>query len=282
MCGFEDIEIHMRPRLNHLACARWFRDTCAMRCLSRIIAGACALFLICFSALAGERLTVFAAASLKGALDEAVAQFPSGVVVSYGGSGLIARQVAQGAPADLVILANQDWMEWLTSTGRPKLLFRNTILGNTLVLIAPADAAPLTEVTETSILNRLSGGRIATGMTDSVPAGLYGRQWLENAGLWTALSPHLAETDNVRAALALVARGEAPLGIVYASDADAEPRVQVLYAIPPDLHDPITYPFAVIDGKNAAQATELAEFLQTSGAQAIFRKHGFAPKAGGS
>lgn len=241
----------------------------------QIIAVVCAFLFNSGPGNAEERLTVFAAASLKGALDEVVQGHAGDVAVSYGGSGLMARQVAQGAPADLVFLANTDWMDWLAAQGHPKLLNRTDLLGNTLVLVGPADAPPLAGVSAENLLTRLAGDRLAIGLTESVPAGIYGRQWLEAAGLWTILQPHLAQTDNVRAALALVSRGEVPLGVVYASDARADPNVQVLYEIPAGMHDAIVYPLAVIDNKNAAQALDLVEQLLSPKSAGIFQTHGF-------
>jgi molybdate transport system substrate-binding protein len=220
---------------------------------------------------------VFAAASLKEALDAAVVQFGQPVTVSYGGSGLIARQVAQGAPADLVILAHADWMEWLTGAQGIQPVFQQGVLRNQLVVIGASDAADLERATAAELGARLGDGRMATGMTSSVPAGLYARQWLEHIGAWSALSGRLAETENVRAALALVARKEAPLGVVYASDALAQPGVRVLYHIPPETHDDIRYPMAVINGRNAAQAIEFAHFLLSPAGQRIFVDHGFLP-----
>ena len=142
-----------------------------------------------------------------------------------------------------------------------------------LVSVAPAGTPDLDGADAAALLARLDGGRMAIGQTQSVPAGIYGREWLEKAGLWDALMPHLAETDNVRAALALVARGEAPLGVVYATDAAAEPGVRVVYHVPDDMHDPILYPAAALTGAGAA----FMAFLQGAEARAVFAAHGFVP-----
>ncbi|QGX97513.1 molybdate ABC transporter substrate-binding protein [Roseovarius faecimaris] len=248
-----------------------------MRHLFRNIAAVCALFFMSVSSSGSERVTVFAAASLKGALDEVAEMAPVEMTLSYGGSGLIARQVAQGAPADLVILANTDWMDWLVSEMPDRDLLPKNFLGNSLVLIGARDADEVTALSGKEIHRRLAGGRLAVGLTTSVPAGIYARQWLETEGIWTSLRPHLAEVDNVRAALALVARGEAPLGVVYASDALAEPRVRVLYNIPASAHEEITYPLLVLDGKNASQASVLQDYLMSEATQAVFVRHGFLP-----
>ncbi|MFX0547024.1 molybdate ABC transporter substrate-binding protein [Roseovarius sp. S1116L3] len=220
---------------------------------------------------AEARVTVFAAASLQGVLSDVAQAYPGEAVISVAGSGMIARQIANGAPADAVILANTDWMDWLEDQGLVEAARRTPLLGNRLVLIAPAGTPDLAEFSAKSLLARLDGGRLAIGQTGGVPAGIYGRQWLEAADLWTALSPHLAETDNVRAALALVARQEAPLGVVYATDAAAEPGVRVILAVPEGMHDPIVYPAAALTQVGAA----FIAFLQSPAAREIFAAHGF-------
>lgn len=228
------------------------------------------------AAFAGQGVTVFAAASLRDAMEDVVQAYDGDVVVSYGGSGQIARQVAQGAPADIIILANAAWMDWLQDQGLIEADNRLNLLQNRLVLAAPARAVPLGEISADALLERLAGGRLAIGQTRGVPAGIYGRQWLENAGVWADLSPHLAETENVRAALALIARQETPLGIVYASDARADDDVVVLYDIPADLHDPIVYPIAKLGTNNAAQADDFMEFILSETATEIFVTRGFS------
>lgn len=246
-----------------------------MNAVFRSLAAVCALILIPLHGAAKEPLTIFAAASLKDALDDAARGWAHPVVISYGGSGLIARQVAQGAPADLVVLANVVWMDWLEENG-PALQDRRDLIANRLVLVGPAGAQPLEAVDGPAMMDRLAGGRLAMGNTSGVPAGIYARQWLENTGLWAELQTHLAETENVRAALALVARGEAPLGVVYASDAQADPGVDVVYAVPGSAHDPIIYPMAVPAGPSSAQAIEFAEYLSSEQGQDVFLRHGFA------
>lgn len=227
--------------------------------------------------LADERVTVFAAASLKDALDDVAAVAPVEMVISYGGSGQIARQVALGAPADFVALANSSWMDWLVSNLPENEASPVNLLSNRLVLVGPADAERLGDVSQGAILHRLQGGRLAVGLTNSVPAGIYARQWLEFSGMWAALQPRLAEVDNVRAALALVARGETPLGVVYSSDAKAEPNVSVVHEIPAEAHDVIIYTVLVLNTKNTAQANELQSFLMGDAARSIFAGHGFLP-----
>ncbi|GAA6176684.1 molybdate ABC transporter substrate-binding protein [Sulfitobacter pacificus] len=218
-----------------------------------------------------EQITVFAAASLRGVLEDIAAPSPQKARLSFGGSGTMARQVAAGAPADVVVLANRLWMDWLTTQGINTLSVPVTIAGNRLVLIGAKAAPPLTSTDE--ITTRLGTSRLAMGQRDAVPAGTYAKQWLNHMGLWDELSTHLAETDNVRAALALVAWGEVPLGVVYASDAFAEPQVRVLLTAPLEAHEPITYLAASLTPAGAKYITNLT----TAASAAIFASHGFAP-----
>jgi molybdate transport system substrate-binding protein len=235
-----------------------------------------ALMLVAPGAWAEEGITVFAAASLRDALDDITALYPGDVAVSLGGSGLLARQIGAGAPADVVFLANADWMDWLEGQGIVDPARRVAMVGNALVVIAPVDTPDLEGTDAAALLARLDGGRMAIGQTQSVPAGMYGRAWLEASGMWDALMPQLAETDNVRAALALVALGETPLGVVYATDAVAEPGVRVVYRVPEGLHDPIRYPAAALTDAGVP----FMEFLQGAGARKVFKAHGFVPLAG--
>jgi molybdate transport system substrate-binding protein len=219
-----------------------------------------------------QPVTVFAAASLRGVLEEIAASYGAEVSLSYGGSGTMARQVAAGAPADVVALASVEWMDWLAEQGLPGPGQARTLAGNTLVVVGPRGAEPLAAAEE--IAARLGGGgRLAMGQREAVPAGAYARQWLENAGLWDSLEPRLAETDNVRAALALVARGEAPLGVVYATDAGAEPGVAVLWQVPDDMHDPIRYPAAALTPAGA----DFLDYLGGPGAARVLAAAGFTP-----
>ncbi len=216
-------------------------------------------------------VTVFAASSLRGALDEVVASYAAAVSLSFGGSGTMARQISAGAPADLVILANPIWMDWLAKNGPPTKADPVDLLSNALVLIAPASST--TKPDPANLAASLGTERIAMGQRDAVPAGIYAREWLQTTGQWDALVPHLAETDNVRSALALVARGETPLGVVYATDALAEPKVRVVYEVPAAQHSPITYPAAAFTDAGHAFLTH----LQSPDSRAIFARYGFAP-----
>lgn len=220
-----------------------------------------------------QTVTVFAAASLRGALTEIAADYPGDIALSFAGSGTIARQIAAGAPVDAVVLAHHDWAAWLEDNGYILGDTLRDVAGGQLVLVGAPDAPDIATPDAPTLLAALNGGRLAVGQRDGVPAGTYAREWLVHIGAWNTLVPHLAETDNVRAALALVAQGVAPLGLVYASDAVAEPRVRVIYAVPPDAHTPIRYPAAAVSSAGRAFVTHLG----SPQAAAIFASHGFAP-----
>ncbi|WP_031372610.1 molybdate ABC transporter substrate-binding protein [Lysobacter antibioticus] len=227
-------------------------------------------------------ITVFAAASLKESLDEAAAAYTrasgQSVRVSYAASSALARQIEQGAPADVFLSADRDWMDYLQQRKLIDAGSRRNLLGNRLVLIAAkASSAQRVALKPGVDLRPLLGdGRIALALTGSVPAGKYARAAFTSLGVWTALQPKVAEAENVRAALMLVARGEAPLGVVYASDARAEPKVRVLATFPADSHPPIVYPVARVSGSRQPRAAVFAQWLKSPAAAAIFRRHGFA------
>lgn len=233
----------------------------------------CALTLTATPMRAAD-LLVFAAASLKEPLDQLALTMP-GVVVSYGGSGTLARQVMAGAPADLVVLAHPDWMQAMDESGDLVPGSRVDVLSNTLVLVAPSGHADVS-LTPEGLVAALGDGRIAMGLTNSVPAGIYGREALTSLGLWDNLADRLAEVDSVRAALALVARGEAPLGIVYGSDARVEPLVRVVATFPEDSHVPILYQAAAVAGGNPKALTFL-DLLTSAEGQTAFAAAGFVP-----
>ena len=227
-------------------------------------------------------LTVFAAASLKESLDEAAAAYEKStgqaVRVSYAASSALARQIEQGAPADAFLSADLDWMDYLQQRELIDTDTRRNLLGNTLVLIAPAsgDTKPVALKPGIDLLPRLGGhGRIALALTASVPAGKYAKAAFTSLGTWNALAPRVAEAENVRAALRLVARGETPLGVVYGSDAQAEPKVRVVGVFPENTHAPIVYPVARIAASRNPHATAFARWLGTPAAARIFRAHGF-------
>ena len=228
-------------------------------------------------------LTVFAAASLKEALDEAAAAYrkQTGVPVrvSYAASSALARQIEQGAPADVFFSADLEWMDYLQKRNRLDVATRRSLLGNRLVLIAPrASKARVDLKRPATLLAALGDGRLAVGQTRTVPAGKYAKASLESLSLWNGVRPRLAESESVRAALMLVARGETPLGIVYASDAKAEPGVRVVATFPEDSHPPIVYPVAALRGARAAQAARFVQWLASPDADALFTKRGFAVK----
>ena len=228
-------------------------------------------------------LTVFAAASLKEALDEAAAAYrkQTGVPVrvSYAASSALARQIEQGAPADVFFSADLEWMDYLQKRNRLDVATRRSLLGNRLVLIAPrASKAQVDLKRPATLLAALGDGRLAVGQTRTVPAGKYAKASLESLSLWNGVRPRLAESESVRAALMLVARGETPLGIVYASDAKAEPGVRVVATFPEDSHPPIVYPVAALRGARAAQATRFVQWLASPDVDALFTKRGFAVK----
>ncbi|MFC7474138.1 molybdate ABC transporter substrate-binding protein [Dankookia sp. GCM10030260] len=230
-------------------------------------------------------LTVFAAASLQDGLRaleplwRAAAAGNPPVRFSFAASSALARQVEQGAPADLFLSADEPWMDYLAQRGLILRESRVSPLGNALVLIAPADStlsppAPGPGMDLAGLLG--PQGRLATGDPAHVPAGLYAKAALENFGQWAVIAPRLARAENVRAALLLVERGEAPLGIVYATDARASQGVKVLGTFPPGSHPPVTYPFAVT--RRAADrpaARMLLAFLAGPVAAETWRRFGF-------
>ena len=229
---------------------------------------------------APEPILVFAAASLQGSLDDVATAWTkrSGQVVkiSYAGSSALAKQIAQGAPADVFISADEQWMDTLQTQGTIDPATRFDLVGNRLVLIAPVDGGPRTvALTQRGLVAALGNGRLAMAETTTVPAGRYGRAALTALNLWTTVSAHLAESDNVRGALAFVARGEAPLGIVYATDARAEPRVRVVATFPARTHPRIVYPAARVRVADARRSTGFLAWLRGREAQAAFARAGF-------
>ena len=226
-------------------------------------------------------ITVFAAASLQDALDGAAKDFTaaSGITVkiSFEASSTLARQIEAGAPADLFASADLDWMDYLANRHLIVPQSRVNLLGNRLVVIAPKDAPFATLALDArSIEAALGDGRLATGAVETVPAGRYAKAALEKLGLWASLQTRIAPAENVRAALAYVARGEAPLGIVYATDAAAEPKVKVVASFPPGSYPAIVYPFALVDGVKGDDAARFLAFLQSPDARRSFAAQGFS------
>jgi molybdate transport system substrate-binding protein len=232
-----------------------------------------------------DTVLLFAAASLADALGEVAELFEDrtghSVTLSAAGSAALARQILLGAPADLFISADPEWADVLEEGDRVEPGQRVDLLGNTLVLIGHGATGPPPAPPETLDLDLVLGsGRLAISLTDAVPAGRYGRAALQATGLWPAAEHRLAQTDNVRAALALVATGAAPAGIVYATDALAEPRVHVLARFPETTHPPIVYPLVDLAGRDGAAENALYDLLTGPEAAAIFEAHGFLVPAG--
>ncbi|GAB5375011.1 MAG: molybdate ABC transporter substrate-binding protein [Acuticoccus sp.] len=248
------------------------------RVLAVLVLGAVGLVPLPAPASAANTL-VFAAASLKTALDDVIDAFAEAsghtVVASYAGSSSLARQILAGAPADLFISANTQWMDAVEEAGLVVPQSRRDLLGNRLVLVAPGEAAPVT--LDAAFVARLGADRLAMAFVDAVPAGIYGKAALTALGLWPQVAARVAEADNVRAALALVARGEAPFGIVYATDAAAEPRVSIAASFPEESHPSIVYPAALLG--DGAVAAEFLAFLESDTARALFERQGFATLA---
>ena len=227
-------------------------------------------------------LTVFAAASLKESLDEQIKVFNASnkdtqVRVSYAASNALAMQIESGAPANLFISADEEWMDYLAQKGLIVAASRRDLVKNDLVLIAPAATAkPMTIAPGFALAAALAGGRLAVANPDAVPAGKYARAALTKLGVWSTVDTQLARAENVRAALAFVARAEAPLGIVYRTDAMAELRVSVVGTFPADSHPAIIYPAAMVVGKDSAQARALLKLLAGPEARRIWQRFGFA------
>ncbi|WP_137042948.1 molybdate ABC transporter substrate-binding protein [Pseudolabrys sp. FHR47] len=224
---------------------------------------------------------VFAAASLKTALDAIAADWRKdtgkAIAISYASSSALARQVEQGAPADVFFSADLDWMDWLQQRNLIKTNTRETLLGNTLVLIAPADAAVSFKIAPGADLGAaLGGSRLAVTEVKSTPAGKYTKSALEKLGMWAGVEKELAQADTVRAALAFVARGEARFGVVYATDAKAEPKVRVVDVFPTSSHEPIAYPVALTASSINPDALAFLAYLKTRDAGKRFVEQGFS------
>ena len=231
------------------------------------------------AAAAPAKIVVFAAASLKNALDAAVAKWHAATgneaAISYAASSPLAKQIEGGAPADLYISADLKWMDYLQRRHLIDAKSRVDLLGNSLVLVAPANTGSEGRIAPGfPLLRWLHGGRLAMADPAAVPAGLYGKAALEKLGVWRSVAGHIAAAENVRAALFLVARGEAPLGIVYQTDAKVEPGVRIVGIFPADSHPPIVYPMALTKAARPA-AAGLASFLRGPAAGKVFAAQGF-------
>lgn len=237
------------------------------------------LFAAIQSAQAAD-VVVFAAASLKNALDDAAYTFErqggEPVRISYAASSQLAKQIESGAPADMFISADLDWMNYLEKRHLIQPATRRNLLGNELVLVAPADSGVKVDIKPGfNPVGLLKGGRLAMADPDSVPAGKYGKAALEKLGIWQAVAPHVAGAENVRAALLFVDRKETPLGIVYATDAASDPNVEIAGVFPVNTHPPIIYPAALTAASNNPDAAKFLAFLESPAAKPAFAKQGF-------
>jgi molybdate transport system substrate-binding protein len=235
------------------------------------------------SAAAANDVVVFAAASLKNALDDASAAYATdtGVkaLISYAASSTLAKQVESGAPADIFISADLDWMDYLQKRNLIKPETRQTLLGNKLVLIAPAGSTAKIEIAPGFALAELLGNeRLSMADPSAVPAGKYGKAALEKLGVWASVSSKVAPAEDVRSALLLVSRGETPLGIVYATDAAADKGVRIVAAFPEDSHPPIVYPAALLASSDNPAAAAFLDFLKSDRARPFFERQGFTFK----
>ncbi|WP_226582624.1 molybdate ABC transporter substrate-binding protein [Acuticoccus sediminis] len=227
-----------------------------------------------------DEITVFAAASLTNALAEIEKRFEAetghDLVISLAGSSALARQIQQGAPADIFISANPNWMDVVEADGLTEPDSRFDLLRNSIVLIASGTDAEKVDIGPDLDLSGLLGdGRLAMALVDAVPAGVYGKAALESLGLWDGVETKVAQADNVRAALALVATGEAPYGIVYATDAAAEDDVTVVGTFPDDSHPPIVYPAADLANRDFPAEAEFLDYLRGPEAREAFERQGF-------
>jgi molybdate transport system substrate-binding protein len=229
---------------------------------------------------AQESMTVFAAASLKNALDAVNAACEADVgekaTVSYAASSALAKQIESGAPADVFMSADLDWMKYLSDKNLIKADTETRLLGNDIVLVAQSDSATSATIGPNFDLAGLVGdGKLAMANVDSVPAGKYGKAALEKLGVWGSVEGKVAQAENVRAALALVSTGEAPLGIVYKTDAAADKKVKIVGTFPADSHPPIIYPVAQTAESKDAEVPKFLECLKSAKAKALFEEQGF-------
>lgn len=257
-----------------------------MKVVARILA-ACLVFAVAAGSApkvhADESAPLMmAAASLKNAFDQVATNWKSetgkSVTMSYAASSALAKQIEQGAPADLFASADQDWMNYLQERHLIKPDTRSDILGNSLVLIAPEGSQGSFAIEKGADLGAFIGdGRLAVADVNSVPAGKYAKQALQTLDMWSGVENKLAPSDNVRSTLALVARGEAVAGIVYATDAKIEPKVKVLATFPANSHDPIIYPVAIVATSKNPNAEKFLAYLHSPAAQQVYATYGFTP-----
>ena len=225
-----------------------------------------------------DDVLVFAAASLKNALDDAITAYGTSdhIRVSYAASSALAKQIGAGAPADIFISADRDWMDYVQKKNLIRVKTRRNLFGNELVIVAPQSSNVTVDVKPGFPLAKLLGdGRLSLADPDSVPAGKYAKAALQQLGIWSAVEDRLARAENARAALLLVSREEAPLGIVYATDAAADKGVKIVGVFPTDTHPPIVYPIALTAGSKDLAAAKFLKFLESAQAKPYFEKQGF-------
>ena len=250
----------------------------------RAVCLAALIFVLPAQAADDAKLLVYAAASLNESLTEVGKAYvathemrgrahPS---FSFAASSALARQIENGAPAALFMSADEEWMDYLAARKLIAADSRVSLLGNTLVLVAPADRPVNVQIAPGfDLAKALAGGKLAMADPDSVPAGKYGKAALEKLGAWAAVAPSVIRGDNVRTALAFVERGEAAAGVVYGSDAAVAGKVKVAGVFPADSHPAISYPAAVVGAHDSAEARAFLAFLKTAAARDIFRRNGF-------
>jgi molybdate transport system substrate-binding protein len=253
--------------------------------LSRLIRRtSAAMVLACAAGVAAaQHVTIFAAASLTNAFEDIAKAYREkgggAVKFSFAASSTLARQIESGASADIFASADEEWMNYLAERKLIEPATRSSRLGNALVLITPASDQRTVDLKPgVGLAGMIGNGKLATGDPAHVPVGRYAQQALTKLGVWDAVAPKIARTDNVRAALLLVERGEAPFGIVYATDAAASRKVNVAGTFPADSHAPASYPFAILAKRNRPEVKSFFEFLYGPEAQAVYRKAGFSFK----
>ena len=247
---------------------------------SRVAVALAAFLAAPLAAFAAEPVTVFAAASLKESVEKIAidwkAETGNDMRLSFAGSSALAKQIEEGAPADVFISADLKWMDHLDKAGKIKSDTRVNLLGNRIVLVAPKDSTQTTTIAQGFPLATLLGdGRLAMANVDAVPAGTYGKAALEKLGVWDTVKDKVAQAENVRAALLLVSRAEAPHGIVYETDAKVDPSVRILDRSPEDSHKAIVYPAALTAETESAESAAFLAYLQGAKAHAIFTEAGF-------
>jgi molybdate transport system substrate-binding protein len=244
------------------------------------------MFLLAAVPARAETVLLFAAASTTHAIEDMIRAYEAGhgdrIKVVFAASSTLARQIANGAPADIFLSANVQWVDYLEDRGAIAAESRVNLLGNRLVLVAPLDAVPIVDIRPgTDFTSLLGDGRLVIGDPGHVPAGLYAKAALESLGAWSGLAGRLAYAGNVRAALALVERGEAAAGIVYATDARISAGVEIVGEFPAELIPAIAYPLALTRAEPSPAARRFYDFLRSADAQRLFEQHGFiAPAAG--